>query len=46
MSFVLLISSFSFELDCNWKLIPENFIDVYHVEVLHKQTCRTGIRHR
>lgn len=24
------------EIDCNWKLLVENFIDIYHVPVLHR----------
>lgn len=35
---VHLVDTHTFELDCNWKLVPENLIDVYHVEVLHKGT--------
>lgn len=26
------------ELNCNWKLMVENFIDFYHVKILHKDT--------
>jgi Rieske 2Fe-2S family protein len=26
------------ELKCNWKLMVENFIDFYHLKVLHKET--------
>lgn len=26
------------EVDCNWKLLVENLVDVYHVPVLHKGT--------
>ena len=26
------------ELDCNWKLINENIVDVYHFQVLHAQS--------
>ncbi len=33
-----LIDTHTFEIDCNWKLLPENLIDVYHVQVLHKDT--------
>lgn len=28
----------AYELDCNWKLVPENLADVYHVEVIHRST--------
>jgi Rieske 2Fe-2S family protein len=30
------------ELDCNWKLVHENYLDFYHVHVLHART--TGAR--
>jgi phenylpropionate dioxygenase-like ring-hydroxylating dioxygenase large terminal subunit len=30
------------ELDCNWKLVHENYLDFYHVHVLHSKT--TGAR--
>jgi Rieske 2Fe-2S family protein len=30
------------ELDCNWKLVHENYLDFYHVHVLHAHT--TGVR--
>jgi len=30
-----LASKFRIELDCNWKLVVENLLDVYHVAVLH-----------
>ena len=26
---------YSFEVDCNWKFIPENLMDMYHVGVIH-----------
>ena len=26
---------YTFELDCNWKFIPENLMDLYHVGVIH-----------
>ena len=26
---------YTFELDCNWKFIPENLMDIYHVGVIH-----------
>jgi phenylpropionate dioxygenase-like ring-hydroxylating dioxygenase large terminal subunit len=29
-------------LDCNWKLVHENYLDFYHVHVLHART--TGVR--
>jgi Rieske 2Fe-2S family protein len=33
-----LVDTHTFEIECNWKLLPENLIDVYHVQVLHKDT--------
>lgn len=32
----VLVDTYTYELDCNWKLVPENLADVYHVEVIHK----------
>ena len=29
---------FVIDLECNWKLVPENLADWYHLEVLHKTT--------
>ncbi len=29
---------YSFEVDCNWKFIPENLMDMYHVGVIHKSS--------
>ncbi len=26
---------YTFELECNWKFIPENLMDIYHVKVVH-----------
>ena len=36
-----LVDRFAYEIDCNWKLLPENLIDTYHVEVIHKGTFAT-----
>jgi Rieske 2Fe-2S family protein len=33
-----LAAKFDYELDCNWKLLVENFLDIYHVKVLHSKT--------
>ncbi|HXP74594.1 MAG TPA: aromatic ring-hydroxylating dioxygenase subunit alpha [Stellaceae bacterium] len=33
-----LVDTYSYEIDCNWKLVPENLADVYHVEVIHRGT--------
>ncbi len=33
-----LAAKFSFELDCNWKLMCENLVDIYHIAVLHAAT--------
>lgn len=32
----VLVDTYTYELDCNWKLVPENLGDVYHVEVIHR----------
>jgi Rieske 2Fe-2S family protein len=26
---------YTFELDCNWKMVPENFMDIYHAKAIH-----------
>lgn len=36
-----LIDRFTFEIECNWKLMPENLVDAYHVEVIHKKSFAT-----
>ena len=36
-----LVDRFTYEIDCNWKLLPENLIDAYHVEVIHKGSFAT-----
>ncbi len=33
-----LAAKFSFALDCNWKLMCENLVDIYHIAVLHAAT--------
>ena len=33
-----LAAKFSFTLDCNWKLMCENLVDIYHIAVLHAAT--------
>lgn len=33
-----LVDTYTFEFPCNWKLVPENLADVYHVEVIHKSS--------
>lgn len=35
---MVLVDTYTWELDCNWKLVPENLADVYHVEVIHKSS--------
>jgi Rieske 2Fe-2S family protein len=35
---MVLVDTYTYDIDCNWKLIPENLADVYHVEVIHKST--------
>lgn len=32
----VLVDTYTYEIDCNWKLVPENLADVYHVEVIHR----------
>lgn len=32
------VDTFTYEIGCNWKLVPENLADVYHVEVIHKSS--------
>ena len=31
-----------FDLDCNWKFVPENLMDIYHVGVIHSSTFGKG----
>ena len=38
---MVLVDRFTYEIDCNWKLLPENLIDTYHVEVIHKGSFAT-----
>lgn len=33
-----LVDTYTYDIDCNWKLLPENLADVYHVEVIHKSS--------
>lgn len=33
-----LVDTYTYEIDCNWKLVPENLADVYHVQVIHLGT--------
>jgi Rieske 2Fe-2S family protein len=33
-----LSDKYVFELPCNWKFIPENLMDMYHVGVIHKES--------
>ncbi len=32
------------DLDCNWKLVVENFMDIYHVQTIHLDTFGGAIR--
>lgn len=34
----VLVDTYTWDLDCNWKLVPENLADVYHVEVIHRSS--------
>src|SRR5262249_23928170 len=36
-----LVDRFTYEIDCSWKLLPENLVDAYHVEVIHKKSFAT-----
>ncbi len=31
-------NKFVFEVPCNWKFVPENLMDMYHVGVIHKES--------
>jgi Rieske 2Fe-2S family protein len=33
-----LVDTYTYDIDCNWKLVPENLADVYHVQVIHVGT--------
>lgn len=33
-----LCDKFVFEVPCNWKFIPENLMDIYHVGVIHRES--------
>lgn len=35
------VDRYTYEIDCNWKLLPENLIDTYHVEVIHQGSFAT-----
>lgn len=32
---MVLVDTYTYEANCNWKLVMENLADVYHVEVIH-----------
>ena len=32
------------DLDCNWKLVVENFMDIYHVQTIHTDTFSGAIK--
>lgn len=34
----VITDEYTIELDCNWKFVPENFLDVYHNKVIHAST--------
>ena len=38
MGDLLLADKLVAELDCNWKLVVENIVDIYHIRVLHVKT--------
>jgi len=31
----MIADEYTFELDCNWKFVPENFMDIYHAKAIH-----------
>lgn len=35
---VVVVDTHTYELECNWKLVPENLADVYHAEFIHQAT--------
>lgn len=35
---MVLVDTYTYDIDCNWKLVPENLADVYHVDVIHLGT--------
>lgn len=35
---MVLVDTYTYEIDCNWKLVPENLADVYHVQIIHRGT--------
>ena len=42
---LMTVDTYSYEIDANWKMVMETLADVYHVEVVHKDTFgnrRTG----
>ena len=42
---MVLVDTYTYEVDANWKLVPENLADVYHVDVIHRSTFGvTGYR--
>ena len=34
----MISDEYTIELDCNWKFVPENFLDIYHNKVIHGPT--------
>jgi Rieske 2Fe-2S family protein len=34
----MIADEYTIELDCNWKFVPENFLDIYHNKVIHGQS--------
>ncbi|MSP67715.1 MAG: aromatic ring-hydroxylating dioxygenase subunit alpha [Alphaproteobacteria bacterium] len=42
---MVVVDTYTYEVDANWKLVPENLADVYHVDVIHRSTFGlTGYR--
>ena len=34
----MISDDYTFELDCNWKFVPENFMDIYHAKAIHGES--------
>ena len=34
----MIADEFTQDIECNWKFIPENLLDIYHVNIIHADT--------
>jgi Rieske 2Fe-2S family protein len=42
---MVLVDTYTYKVEANWKLVPENLADIYHVDVIHRSTFGlTGYR--